>query len=76
MKRLTELADVPNSSWTGTTSVLVAGRSYSVPKDVLCYNLDNRSWIDLETAQKYSGIANLYASDDGVIRVVEVRHRG
>lgn len=76
MKRLTELADVPNSSWTGTTSVLVAGRSYSVPKDVLCYNLDNRSWIDLETAQKYSGVADLYVSDDGVVRVVEVRHRG
>ena len=76
VKKLTPLLNVSNSAWTGTSSVLVAGRSYSVPKDVLCYNLDNRSWIALETAQKSSGIANLYASDDGVIRVVEVRHRG
>ena len=76
IKKLTELANVSNSAWTGTSSVLVGGRSYSVPKSVLCFNLDNETWIDLETAQKYSEIANLYASPDGMIRIVEVRHRG
>lgn len=77
MKKLTALPNVSNASWTGTSSVLVAGRSYTVPSNVLCYNKDSKSWVDLETAQKYSDIADLYAtSDDGVIRVIEVRHRG
>ena len=75
MKRLTKLADVSNSAWAGTGSVLAGGRSYAVPANVLCYNADSKTWVDLETAQKYSDIADLYA-DDGVIRIVEVRHRG
>lgn len=77
VKKLTPLLNVSNSAWTGTSSVLVAGRSYTVPSSVLCYNKDNSSWITLEQARKYSEIADLYAtSDDGVIRVIEVRHRG
>lgn len=77
VKKLTPLLNVSNSAWTGTSSVLVAGRSYTVPSSVLCYNKDNSTWITLEQAQKYTQIADLYAtSDDGVIRVIEVRHRG
>ena len=49
------------------------GRTYEVPQDVLCYNLDSREWITLEKALAYADTVNLYAKD-GVIRVVEVKH--
>ena len=53
MSRLTALPNVSSASWTGTTSVLVAGRSYTVPSNVQCYNRDSKTWVTLEEAQKY-----------------------
>lgn len=75
MVKLTELAAVPTSAWIGKTSVLVGGRSYTVPASVQCYNRDSRTWVSLDEALAYASTANLYASDDGVIRIVEVRHQ-
>lgn len=75
MVKLTELAAVPANAWIGKTSVLVGGRSYTVPANVQCYNRDSRTWVSLDEALAYAPTANLYASDDGVIRIVEVRHQ-
>lgn len=75
MVKLKELAAVPASAWIGKTSVLVGGRSYTVPANVQCYNRDSRTWVSLDEALAYAPTANLYASDDGVIRIVEVRHQ-
>ena len=55
--------------------MLVGGRSYTVPANVQCYNRDSRTWVSLDEALAYAPTANLYASDDGVIRIVEVRHQ-
>ena len=71
---LNELANVSKSAWIEKSSVLVGGRSYTVPANVLCYNRDSNSWITLDAALDYADTANLYASSDGIIRVVEVRH--
>ena len=74
MVALNELANVSKSAWIEKSSVLVGGRSYTVPANVLCYNRDSNSWITLDAALDYADTANLYASSDGIIRVVEVRH--
>lgn len=75
MVKLTELAAVPASAWMGKTSVVVGGRNYTVPANVQCYNRDSKTWVSLDEALSYAPTANLYASDDGVIRIVEVRHQ-
>ncbi|MBS5657433.1 S-layer homology domain-containing protein [Oscillibacter valericigenes] len=74
MVALNELANVSKSAWIEKSSVLVGGRSYTVPANVLCYNRDSNSWITLDAALDYADTANLYASSDGIIRAVEVRH--
>ena len=71
--KLSKLSNVSKNAWIGKEAVTFSGRTYEVPKDVLCYNLDSREWITLEKALAYADTANLYAKD-GVIRVVEVKH--
>jgi len=71
---LTKLKDVSKRSWTGTSAVLFGGTSYTVAKDVLCYNLDSKEWVTLEQALAYTNTANLYAKD-GIIHIVEVSHK-
>ena len=71
--KLSKMADVSQNAWIGKEAVTFGGRTYEVPRDVLCYNLDSREWITLEKALAYADTANLYAKD-GVIRVVEVKH--
>ena len=69
--KLTELKNVPNSAWSGKTSVTVGGRGYTVPGNVLCYNRDSKMWVSLDEAHAYAAQANLYVKD-GIVRAVEV----
>lgn len=71
--KLTKLADVSQNAWIGKSAVTFGGKTYEVPKNVQCYNLDSKEWTTLEKALAYAEQANLYAKD-GVIRVVEVQH--
>lgn len=75
-KELIKLADIPSDSWSEGKLVIAGGRSYTIPTSVLYYNKDSESWTTKDAAKNYSEVADLYASDDGVIRVIEVRHRG
>lgn len=69
--KLTELKDVPSTSWGGSGSVTVGGRTYAVAPDVVCYNTATKDWITLEQAHAYSGTANLYVHN-GAVRVIKV----
>ena len=71
--KLSKMANVSKDAWIGKDAVTFGGRTYEVPQDVLCYNLDSKEWTTLEKALAYADTANLYAKD-GVIRVVEVKH--
>lgn len=71
--KLTELENVSVNSWIGKTAVTFGGRTYEVPSNVQCYNVDSREWVTLDQALAYSNTADLHIRD-GVVRVVEVRH--
>ena len=72
MSKLTELRNVPASSWIGTSAVTFGGRTYTLdPNTVLCYNSDGRMWITLDAARAYADTFNLHVKD-GVVFVVEV----
>ncbi len=73
LKELEKLAEVPNTAWSGQGVVTMNGRSYTVASDVICFNRDTAAWITLDEAHAYATSADLYASDDGVIRAIEVR---
>lgn len=75
LKELNKLGEVPNTAWSGREAVTVNGRTYTVPLTVSCYNRDNGTWLSLDAAHAYADKANLYASDDGVIRIIEVKTR-
>lgn len=68
---LTKLKNVSNSAWSGRTAVTVGGKTYTVPEDVACYNMDSQSWVSLSEARAYSSQANLYV-EGGTVRVLEV----
>ena len=74
LSELTALKKVSSQAWIGTGSVLHGGRTYTVPKDVLCYNLDSKDWVTLEQALAYSDTADLYVKD-GVVRIIDVAHK-
>ena len=71
--RLTELRNVSNSAWNGSTAVTVGGQTYRVSAGVLCYNKDTGKWLTLSEAHAYASASNLYVKD-GVVRVIEVKH--
>ena len=75
LKPLKVMEDVPNTAWSGRSAVTVDGRSYSVPSNVMCYNRDISDWVTLEEAHAYAGKCDMYASDDGVIRAIEIDTR-
>lgn len=75
LKPLTALKDVPNTAWSGQSAVTVDGRSYSIPSNVMCYNRDISGWVTLEEAHAYAKECDMYASDDGVIRAIEIDTR-
>ena len=79
LRPLNALKEVPNTAWSGQGAVTVDGRSYSIPASVMAYNRDTREWIAasggqsvVEIAHAYASQCNLYASDDGVVRIIEV----
>lgn len=69
--RLTKLKDVSNASWIGQGAVTVGGKSYTVPSDVLCYNVQTRDWVSLSAAHAYADKSTLYVHN-GAVRVIEV----
>ena len=69
---LTRLKDVPNSAWSGQGAVTVAGRTYTVSEDVVCYNKTTKTWMTLSQAHAYASVADLYVRN-GVVRIIEVR---
>ena len=71
--QLTELRNVSNSAWSGSTAVTVGGRTYRVSADVPCYNKDTGTWMTLSEAHAYASVSNLYVKD-GTVRVIEVKH--
>lgn len=70
-EKLTELADVPNSAWSGETAVTVNGRTYRVSEDVPCFNRSTGTWMSLSAAHGYATKSTLYVFD-GVVRAIEV----
>ena len=71
--KLTELRNVSNSAWNGSTAVTVGGQTYRVSAGVLCYNKDTGKWLTLSEAHAYASVSDLYVKD-GVVRVIEVKH--
>lgn len=69
--KLTELKNVPSTSWSGSGAVTVGGRTYSIDPNVVCYNTATHDWITLEQAHAYSGTTNLYVHN-GAVRVIKV----
>nr|WP_325212895.1 S-layer homology domain-containing protein [uncultured Oscillibacter sp.] len=79
LKPLAALKDVPNSAWSGESAVTVDGRTYSIPSTVMAYNRDTHEWISasegktvVDIAHAYAKECDMYASEDGVIRAIEV----
>ena len=79
LKPLTALKEVPNTAWSGQGAVTVDGRSYAISPTVMAYNKDTMEWITsadgksvVEIAHAYAQKCDMYASDDGVIRAIEV----
>ena len=58
-----ELKNVPNSAWSGRGAVTVNGRTYTVPDNVPCYNLETKDWVTLTEARMYADAATLYVHD-------------
>ena len=66
-----ELADVPNSAWSGKGAVTVNGRTYTVPENVPCYNKETREWVTLTEVRMYADTSDLYVYQ-GAVRFIEV----
>lgn len=64
---------VSNSAWSSAASVTIAGRTYHVPSDVLCYNASSKDWVTLDEARAFAGTSTVYADELGYVRAVEVR---
>ena len=75
IKELTRLSEVPNTAWSGRGAVTAGGRTYTIAANVMCYNRDILKWITLDEAHAYSKTCEMFASDDGVIRAIEVGGR-
>lgn len=72
VSRLTRLADVSNAAWSGASAVTVAGVTYTVAEDVICYNRAAGTYLSLTAARAFAAKADLYADADRIIRAVEV----
>ncbi|MBQ4371834.1 MAG: S-layer homology domain-containing protein [Firmicutes bacterium] len=70
---LAQLRNVSKTAFSGKTMVTFGGKSYSIPGDVQCYNADSQSWVSFDDAMVYSDTYTLYASEDSVIRIIEVK---
>lgn len=50
----------------------VGGRTYTVPSDVLCYNVRTQDWMTLSQAHAYAASSDLYVHN-GAVRIIQVR---
>ncbi len=75
IKDLEKLSDVPNTAWSGRGAVTVGGRTYTIAANVMCYNRDIIGWITLDQAHAYSKTCQMFVSEDGVVRAIEVGGR-
>lgn len=66
------IKNVPNSAWSGKTSVSAGGSVYTVPEDVVCYNKASGGFLTLSAARAFAEKSNLYVDSHGVVRVIEV----
>ena len=66
-----ELKNVPNSAWSGRGAVTVNGRTYTVPDNVPCYNLETDNWVTLTEARQYADTCTLYIHEN-MVRFIEV----
>ena len=65
--------NIPASSWIGTSALNAGGRTFTVPENVSCYNLDAEEWMpDLASALAYGRDVTIY-TQDGVVRVLTVK---
>ena len=65
------MKEVPNTAWSGKSAITMDGRTYTIPATVSCYNRDLGKWVTLEEAHAYASQLDIYASDDGVVRIIE-----
>ena len=72
IRTLNRISNVPASSWIGTSAVVCNGRTYTVPKDVLCYNANRKKWMSLEETLAYANTVNLYLQDQ-TIQIIEIK---
>jgi len=70
---LTKFGNVANNAWSGASSVMIAGRSYTVPSDVLCYNTSTKKWVTLDEARAFAPSSTVYTDQSGYVRGVEVQ---
>lgn len=75
LKRLEAKRDVPNTAWSGQGAVTIDGRTYSIPSNVMCYNRDIGDWVTLEQAHAYAKECDMFVSEDGVVRAIEIDTR-
>lgn len=71
---LSRLKNISGQAWIGESTVNYGGVSYSVAKDVVCYNKDSGDWVTLQQALNYANSADLYVKD-GIVRIVEVTYQ-
>ena len=71
LQRLVAMKEVPNTAWSGKSAITMDGRTYTIPATVSCYNRDLGKWVTLEEAHAYASQLDIYASDDGVVRIIE-----
>jgi len=70
---LNKFGNVFNNAWSGASSVTIAGRSYTVPSDVLCYNTSTKKWVSLDEARAFAPSSTVYTDQAGYVRGVEVQ---
>lgn len=70
---LSKYGDISNNAWSGSSSVTIGGRSYTVPSDVLCYNKASSRWVSLDEARAFAKSSTIYTDKSGFVRVVEVQ---
>ena len=66
-----ELRNIPNEAWSGPGAVTVNGRTYTVPSNVPCYNLETDNWVTLTEARQYADTCTLYIHEN-MVRFIEV----
>ncbi len=73
LEKMTKSTAVSKASWVGKEVATANGVTYSIPKDIPCWNADSKTWFkDLDAAFDYGGTMYFYIADNAV-RVIEVQ---